>query len=64
MLLAEVAMFLGASFLGDPGLRFCIRPLVSFLALVRSFLIGLCVGSFRGTYALNSQETEEANTCP
>jgi hypothetical protein len=46
MLLAEVKMLLGASFLGNLAHRLGTRPLVSLLALVRSLLIGLCIGSF------------------
>ncbi len=52
MHLAEVAMLLGASFLGDSGHRLSTRSLVSFLALVGSFLIGLYIGLFLGTYVL------------
>jgi hypothetical protein len=46
MLLAEVAMLLGASFLGDSGRRLSTRSLVSFLALIEGFLVGSCVGLF------------------
>ena len=59
MFLAEVAMLLGANFLGDSGCRLSTRTLVSFLALVGSFLAGFCIGSFLGTYALNSIERHE-----
>ena len=48
MLLAEVAMILGASFLGNLACRLGTRPLVSILTLVRSLLVGLCIGSFSG----------------
>jgi hypothetical protein len=54
MLLAEVAMLLGASFLGVSSHRLSTRSLVSFLALVTSFLVGLHVGLFLCTYALYS----------
>jgi hypothetical protein len=54
MFLAEVAMLLGANFLQDAGRRLSTRLLVSFLALVGSFLVGLCIGLFLCTYALNS----------
>ena len=54
MFLAEVAMLLGSSFLWNFVSRLCTRSLVSFLVFCRSFLSGLCVGSFLGTYALNS----------
>ncbi len=52
MLLAKVAMLLGASFLGDSGHRLSTRSLGSFLALVGSFLVGSCLGLFLCTYAL------------
>ncbi len=55
ILLVEVAMLLGASFLGNHAHRPGTRPLVAFLALVRSLLVGLCI-SFLGTYTLNSLE--------
>jgi hypothetical protein len=41
MLLAEVAMLLGAIFLGNLAQILGTRPLVSFLAPVRRLLIGL-----------------------
>jgi hypothetical protein len=59
MLLAKVAMLLSASSLGDSGHRLITRSLVSFLAFVGSFLVGLCIGSFLGTHALNSLERHE-----
>jgi hypothetical protein len=59
MLLAEVAMLLGASFLGDSGRRLSTRSLDFFLALVGSFLVGLCVELFLCTYALYSLETHK-----
>ncbi len=62
MLLAEVAMFFGASFLGDSGRRLSTRLLVSFLALVGSFLIGLCIGLFLCTYALYSLKRHKKQT--
>jgi hypothetical protein len=62
MLLAEVAMLLDASFLGNLARILGTRPLVSFLALVRMLLVGLCIGSFLGTYALNSLERHEKQT--
>jgi hypothetical protein len=43
MLLAEVAMLLGAIFLGNLAYILGTRPLVSFLAPVRRLLIGLQV---------------------
>ena len=52
MLLAEVAMLLGASFIGDSDGNISTRLLVSFLALVGSFLAGLCIGLFLHTYTL------------
>ncbi len=52
MLLAEVALLLDTSFLGDSGRRLSTRSLVSFLALVGSYLVGLCVGLFLCTYVL------------
>jgi hypothetical protein len=54
MLLAKVAMLLGASFLRDSDSSISTRLLVSFLALVGSFLSGLCIGLFLRTYALYS----------
>ena len=54
MLLSEVAMILGASFLGDSDCRLSTRLLVSFLALVGRSLAGLCVGLFLHTYVLYS----------
>jgi hypothetical protein len=59
MILAQVAIFLGSSYLGNPARRIGIRSLVASLALVRSFLFGLCIGSFLGTYVLNSLERQE-----
>jgi hypothetical protein len=56
MLLTEVAMLLGASFLGDSCHRLVTRSLISFFALFGSFLFGLCVGLFLYTYALYSLE--------
>jgi hypothetical protein len=50
MLLAVVAMLLGASFLGNLARILGIRPLFSFLALVGRLLVGLCIGSFLGTW--------------
>ena len=44
MLLAEIAILLGASFLWDSGHRLGTISLVSFLNLVGSFLGGLCIG--------------------
>ncbi len=55
--LAEVAMLLGASFLGDSGHRLSTRLFVSFLALIGSILAGLYVGLFLHTYALYSLES-------
>ncbi len=40
--------------LRNPVSRLCTGSLVSFLIFCRSFLGGLCTGSFLGTYALNS----------
>ena len=47
-------LLLGSSFLWNFVSRLCTKSLVSFLIFCRSFLSGLCVGSFLGTYALNS----------
>jgi hypothetical protein len=49
-------MLLGANFCWDSGHRLSIRLFVSFLALVGSFLVGLCIGLFLCTYVLNSLE--------
>jgi hypothetical protein len=59
MLLAEVTMLLGASFLGYFGCRLGTSSLVPFLAPVESFLGGLCIGSYLGTYALSSLKRHE-----
>ncbi len=63
MLLAQVAQ--EASFLWILARVLGTRPLVSFLALVGSLLIGLCFGSFLGTYAFNNLERQEkqAHVC-
>jgi hypothetical protein len=45
MLLAEVAILLVASFLGNLAHRLGTRPLVSYLTLMGSLLVGLCIGS-------------------
>jgi hypothetical protein len=64
MLLADVAMLLGASFLGDSGSDSSIttRLLVSFLALVGSFPAGLCVGLLLCTYTLYSLKRHKKQT--
>jgi hypothetical protein len=62
MLHAEVAMLLGVSFLWDSDRRLDTRSLVSVLALVGSFLGGLCIGSFLDTYTLNSLKRHEKRT--
>jgi hypothetical protein len=54
MLLAEVAMRLGTSFLGDSDRRLNTRSCVSFIALAGKFLAGWCIGLFLYTYALYS----------
>jgi hypothetical protein len=59
MFLAEVAMLLGANLLWDSGRRLSTRSLVSFCALVGSFLVGLCIGFFLCTYVLNSLERHQ-----
>jgi hypothetical protein len=59
MFLAEVAMLLGASFLGDSGRRLSTRLFVSFLAPVGSSLAGLCDGFFLRTYALYSLKKDK-----
>jgi hypothetical protein len=56
MLLIEVAMLLKANFLQDSGCRLSTRSLVSFLALVGNFLVGLCIRLFLRTQALYSLE--------
>jgi hypothetical protein len=63
MFLAEVGMFLGASFLGDSGRRLSTRTLVSFLTLVGSFLIGLYIGPSLGTFALDSLQRHMKQPC-
>jgi hypothetical protein len=55
-------MFLSASFLGNPAHGIGARSLVTFVAFVKSFHVGLCIGSFLGTYALNSLERQEKQT--
>jgi hypothetical protein len=52
ILLAEVTMLLGVSFLGDSESSISTMLLVSFLALVGSFLAGLCAGLFLRTFTL------------
>ncbi len=54
MLLADIVMLLGASFLWVSGRRFSTWLLVAFLCLVGSFLARLCIGLILRTYALNS----------
>jgi hypothetical protein len=49
-------MLLSASFLEDSGRRLSTRSLVSVLALVGSFLVGLWVELFLGIYMLDSLE--------
>jgi hypothetical protein len=56
MLLAEIAMLLGASFLRDSDRRLSNRLLVSLLALVGRFFAVLCIGLFLLTYTLYSLE--------
>ena len=55
-------MLLGAIFLWDSGHRFSTRLLVAFLALVGSFLAGVCAGLFLPTYALYSLERGKKQT--
>jgi hypothetical protein len=62
MFLAQVAMLLDASFLGNLARKLGTRLLVSFLALEEILLIGLCGGSFLGTYVLNSLKKQEKQT--
>jgi hypothetical protein len=62
MFLAQVAMFLGASFLGNLAHRLGMRSLVTFLAFVRSFCVGLYVGFFLDTCRLNSVERHKKQT--
>ncbi len=62
MFLAEVPMLLSAKFLWDSGHRLSTRLLVSFLALVGSFLVGLGIGLFLCTYTLNSLEWHKKQT--
>ncbi len=57
--LAQVAMLLGASFLGSPAHRIGARSLVTPFPLVRKFLNGLCIGSSLGTCTLNSLKRQE-----
>ncbi len=62
MFLAEVAIFLEADFLQDSCHSLSTRSLVSFLALVGSFLVGWCVGLFQCTYMLNSLKRHKKQT--
>jgi hypothetical protein len=55
-------MLLGASILGDFNSSFSTRLLVSFLALVGSFVTRLCAGRFLHTYVLYSLETHMKQT--
>jgi hypothetical protein len=59
MFLAQIAKLVGVSFLGNLAHRPSTRGLVSFLAPVRSLLVGLCIRSFLGTCVLNSLERLE-----
>jgi hypothetical protein len=49
-------------FFGESGRRLSTRSLVSFLALVRSFLVGLCIGLFLCAYTLNSLKSHKKQT--
>jgi hypothetical protein len=62
LVLAQIAPFLVTSFLGDLDRSFITRSLVSLVTLVRRLLVGLCIGIFLGTYALNSLEKQEKQT--
>ncbi len=55
-------MLLGASFLGESDCRLSTRWLVSFLALIGSFLAGLCIGLYLRTCALYSIERHKKQT--
>ncbi len=59
MFLAGVARLLGASFLGASGRRLSTRYVVSFLALVGSSLVRLCIRLFLGTSTFNSLKRYE-----
>jgi hypothetical protein len=54
MFLAQGAMLLGISFLGNLVSRLRTGSLAPFLIFRRSLLGGLCIGFFLGTYVLNS----------
>jgi hypothetical protein len=62
MVLAHVAMLIGVRFLGNPAHRIGARSHVTLFVFVQSYLVGLCAGSFLGTYALNSLERQEKQT--
>jgi hypothetical protein len=62
MFLAQVAMLLGLSFLWNFVSKLSTGSLVSFLVFHRSFFCGLCIGSFEGTYALNSLKALKKRT--
>ena len=57
MLLAKIAMFLGASFLRNSGHSASTRLLCTLSLAVQSFLVRRIIGSFLATCALNSLET-------
>ncbi len=59
VLLAQVTMIFLDSYLGNLDGNFSIRSLDSPAALVRSFLMGLFIESFLGTYTLNILEREK-----
>jgi hypothetical protein len=62
MFFAEIPMLLGVNFLWDSGRRLSTRSLFSFLALVGSFLVGLSIGLFLCTHALDSLKRHNKQT--
>ncbi len=59
MLLTQVAIYFVTSFLGDLDGSFSTRSFVPLFALVRRFLMIVCVRHFLGTYTLNSLKRQE-----
>jgi hypothetical protein len=62
MFLGQVTMLLSSSFLWIFVSRLRTGSLISFLGFCRCFLIRLCIGSFLGTYALNSLKALKKRT--
>ncbi len=55
-------MFLGTSFLGNPGRSVSTRLLATLFLVVQSFLVWRSIGLFLVTYTLNCLERQEKHT--